>query len=240
MNSMDSNANGTESGKIYFPIPIGKVAMNISKFTSFLVAIFVLNAAHAAEVATPKALTGNIEAGKAKSAVCAACHGMDGNSVNPIWPDLAGQNARYLLQQLKDIKTGKSSGRENPVMQPIVANLTDQDMVDLAAYFASLPAKTGGKADPKLIDTAQKLYRAGNREREIPACLSCHGPEGNGNASGGYPKIAGQHAAYTEIQLKAFRDKTRHNDPNHMMTDVAHNLTDDEIKALASYIEGLH
>ncbi|MEZ5506901.1 MAG: c-type cytochrome [Gammaproteobacteria bacterium] len=187
---------------------------------------------------------GDAAAGQAKSAVCGACHGADGNSMVPNFPKLAGQGEAYLLKQLQDIKSG---AREVPEMMAITPGLSDQDMADLAAFYAS-QKPTGGAADPALVELGQQVYRGGNATTGVPACASCHGATGRGMPEAGFPALAGQHAAYIETQLKAFRaagredaeGKRRTNDGDtKMMRATAARLSDKEIKALASYINGL-
>ena len=195
-------------------------------------AIFSLSAALAA---APVAAAGNAAAGKAKSASCAGCHGMDGNSANGDWPKLAGQHEKYLAKQLKEFKAGD---RKNAMMSGQVAGLSEQDMEDLAAFFASQTLK-GGKADPGLVDAGEKLFRGGNATTAVAACMACHGPNGAGNPQANFPALAGQHAAYTVIQLKAFRAGERANDAGKMMQNIAARMTDAEMQAVASYIEGL-
>jgi cbb3-type cytochrome c oxidase subunit III len=178
-------------------------------------------------------------AGKTKAGVCAACHGADGNSTNPIWPKLAGQNAKYLEQQVHAIK---SQERDNPAaatMRPLVAGLSDDDIRDIAAYYAE-QAGTAESAAPGQVELGQRLYRGGDADAAIPACMSCHGPAGHGNSLAGYPKVSGQHAVYTAEQLRAYRSGTRATDQNEMMRTVAKRLSDAQIEALASYISGLH
>lgn len=188
---------------------------------------------------------GDAEAGKAKAAVCAGCHGADGNSMVPSFPKLAGQGAKYTVKQLKDMKSGD---RSVPQMAAFLPGLSDQDMEDIAAYFESLPVKTG-KADPKLVALGEKLYRAGNAESGVTACAGCHGAKGDGMPAAGFPALAGQHAAYIEAQLKAFRASGRGDEAgpyrvndgeSMMMRATAARLTDSEIKALSSYINGLY
>lgn len=187
---------------------------------------------------------GDAAAGQSKSAVCGACHGADGNSMIPNFPKLAGQGEAYTLKQLNDIKSG---AREVPEMAGIVPGLSDQDMADLAAFYASQAPSTGA-ADPALVELGQKVFRGGNPESGVTACSACHGATGKGMPEAGFPSLAGQHAAYTETQLKAFRaagredaeGKRRTNDgESKMMRATAARLSDNEIKALASYINGL-
>ena len=182
---------------------------------------------------------GDAVAGQGKAAVCAACHGVDGNSVVPNWPKIAGQHADYLQRQLSLVKAGD---RQVPEMAGIVISLSDQDMADLAAYFSS-QTSSAGLTDESLRAAGELLYRGGNPETDIPACMSCHGPAGEGNPLSGYPNLAGQHAVYSEKMLTGFRAGTTWGEDDassRIMTDVAKRLTDDEIKAVASYIQGLH
>ena len=189
------------------------------------------------------AQAGDAAAGKAKSAVCAACHGADGNSATPMWPKLAGQNEAYLLKQLKEFKKGMETqgaqGRFEPSMAPMAAPLSDTDMADLAAYFASQEVHYAG-VKKEFLDAGQKLYRGGDTSRGVPACTACHGPNGKGMGSAMFPAIGGQQVDYTINQLKAFRTGQRKNDPNGMMRGAAKNLTDEQITALANYLVGLH
>ena len=182
---------------------------------------------------------GDAAAGATKSATCAACHGPNGNSAMAEWPKIAGQSSRYLYEQLKAFKTG---ARNNPIMMGQVAALSDQDLRDLAAHY-TLQKAAPGVASEAAIATAQPLYRAGAAARGLPACAACHGPTGAGNGAAGYPHIGGQHAAYTAARLRAYRDAAA--DPKlpegnqKMMATVAAKLSDAEIDALASYINGL-
>ena len=178
---------------------------------------------------------GDAAAGAKKAQICSACHGMDGNSSNPVWPSLAGQHAEYIQKQLQDFKSNK---RENVQMSPMAANLGDQDMRDLAAYFSTQKIKPH-TADPALIESGQKLYRAGHGDAGVPACMSCHGPAGRGNPAAIYPAVGGQHAAYLLAQLKAFREGQRTNDLNEIMRTIVGRMTDDEIKAVSAYMQGL-
>lgn len=186
---------------------------------------------------------GDPEAGKAKSAVCAACHGMDGNSVITLNPKIAGQHSVYLEKQLKEFKlaskTGGQEGRNNAVMNGMAAPLSDQDIADLAAYFSSQEG-TPGATPEDMVAPGQALYRGGDAERGITACTACHGPAGNGVELAGFPDISGQHVDYTIAQLKAFRSGQRANDMNGMMRDIAAKLTDQDIEILANYLAGLH
>jgi cytochrome c553 len=179
---------------------------------------------------------GNAESGAGKAAVCAACHGPGGNSINPEWPSLAGQSARYLFESLQEYKSGE---RKDPLMMGQVAALSEQDKKDLAVYFSQQTPKPG-VASEEAIDIAGPLYRGGDAERGIAACAACHGPRGLGNPGAGYPRLSGQHAAYSAVALRHYRAGERAGSRNgQMMTAVAKPLTDEEIEALASYISGL-
>lgn len=192
---------------------------------------------------------GDPAAGQAKSAACAACHGMDGNSADPQYPKLAGQHERYIARMLALFKAGE---RENPVMQPFAATLSPQDMRDIGAYFASKTALPG-LADDSVIhpenpaetyaSRGQGLYRGGRRETGLPACMACHGPTGRGNPGPAYPEIGGQHSKYTKDMLTRFRSGVvlgKAERANPIMAQVAAQLSDEDITALASYLEGLH
>jgi cytochrome c553 len=174
-------------------------------------------------------------AGKAKTAVCAGCHMADGNSVNPDWPSLAGQHADYIAKQLADFKAGD---RTDAMMAPMVAALSETDMADIAAYFESQTAK-GGEADPELVEAGKAIYVAGNASTGVAACAACHGPTGSGNPAAKFPSLQGQHAKYTAKQLRDFRSGVRGNDAGKMMQDIAASMTDAEIEAVASYVQGL-
>lgn len=180
---------------------------------------------------------GDAAAGQAKSGTCVACHGVDGNSVNPEWPSLAGQHASYIVKQLKAFKGGE---RQNALMTPMAMPLSDQDMEDLAAYYASQTAR-GLEADKDKVEAGQKLYRGGNIASAAAACIACHGPSGRGNPAAIYPSIQGQHATYVAAQLNAYKAKSRQTDnaQNKMMQDVAAALTAEEIAAVAAYVQGL-
>ena len=178
---------------------------------------------------------GSKEAGQAKAATCSACHGMDGNSLNPEWPSLAGQHSSYILVQLGAFKAGS---RQNPLMSPMAMILSDEDMADLAAYFASQKAR-GGETEPSKLALGERVYRAGNVQKGVIACAGCHGPSGRGNPLSGYASIQGQHALYVANQLRAYKSGARATDPNQMMRNIAALLSEEEIDAVASYVQGL-
>ncbi len=188
-------------------------------------------------LASGSAAAGDAAAGQAKAAPCGACHGMDGNAAaNALWPKLAGQHPDYIAKQIMDFKSG---ARVDPLMAP-QANLlaTDQDVADVAAFFAS-QTQTGGTAKEDMVALGQRLYRGGN-DNGVAACQACHGPAGMGAPGAKFPRISGQHADYIAKQLNAFRDGSRANDPNNMMGMVAARMTDAEIAAVSQYVQGLN
>lgn len=180
---------------------------------------------------------GDVEAGKNASALCAGCHGADGNSVVPNFPKLAGQGQKYLLKQMNDVKAGKRVIIE---MTGMLDGFSEQDLENLAAYFAAQKS-TGGQAKKDLVEAGEILYRAGNPATKIAACTACHGPSGKGVELAAFPALSGQHADYIAAQLKKFRSGERANDGDtRMMRSVAALLSDKEIEAVASYISGLN
>ena len=210
------------------------------KKLTFALCVLLTSGAYASEGHKAAAAAGNAEAGKAKSALCAACHGVDGNSATGMWPKLAGQNASYIAQELEKFKSG---ARENASMTGMVANLTPEDMADLAAYFSS-QTRTQGAASEALVEAGQKIYRGGNKAKGIPACTACHSPQGNGNPAAKYPALGGQHAEYVKKQLEDYRSgvrsgKTLEGTPV-IMREIASKMSDDDMKAVADYVAGLH
>lgn len=180
---------------------------------------------------------GSAEAGKDKAITCTACHGPEGNSSNPLWPNIAGQGAAYLVAQLKAFKDGK---RQDPLMTSQAMLLSDQDMADLAVYFEGLPQASQAVADAGQVDKAEALYRGGNVSDQTSACIACHGPTGRGNPAAKYPALNGQHATYTAKQLRDYASGARESDgKTRIMRDIAANLSEDDIVALASYVQGL-
>ncbi|QMT61759.1 cytochrome c [Legionella sp. PC997] len=172
-----------------------------------------------------------------KAVVCSACHGQQGNSPNPDWPNIAGQHPKYFIKQLNDMKD--SALRNAPTMNALVATLSKQDMDDLAAYYAKMPLAKG--STPKeFLTRGEQIYRGGDFAKRITACIACHGPKGTGNAQAGFPILSGQHAAYTVLQLNAFKDGKRKNDLNHIMQDISSRMSQEDMEAVAHYIEGLH
>jgi len=189
---------------------------------------------------------GNAEAGQAKAATCVACHGPDGNSIAPNFPNLAGQGEAYMVKQLQDFKSGK---RKDATMTAMVMALDEQGMQDVAAFYASQPLKTG-QADPKQVEKGRLIYKGGIGATGVPACMGCHGPTGAGNPSAKFPQLNSQKSTYVEKQLKDFREAAinpnqeetplgRYNDPSYMMRNAVRHMNDYEIKAVAQYIQGL-
>ena len=186
-------------------------------------------------IASSATSAGNAEAGATKAVTCQACHGANGNSANPEWPSLAGLGADYIAEQLKGFKDGK---RTNPVMMPMVTSLTADDMADIGAYFDSL-VNTGLEADPSFWQAGQKLYEGGDPARGIPACMACHGPTGRGNSAAKFPALRGQHSVYVIKQLNDYASGARNTGPNNIMQTIAKRLTPDDMKNVASYVQGI-
>lgn len=179
---------------------------------------------------------GDPEAGKALTTVCVACHGEDGNSPAGAFPNIAGQTSKYLLKQLKEIQSGE---RPVPTMAGQLDNMSEQDLANIAAYYASQKRKVGA-AKPELVELGESIYRSGIKRKNIAACTACHSPTGSGNDPAGFPALAGQWPEYTEQQLKAFRNGERHNDGDEQMMQItAEDMSDEEISAVASYLFGL-
>ena len=180
---------------------------------------------------------GNIQSGKEKAETCIACHGEDGNSVVGLWPSLAGQNINYLKKQLRLIQSGE---RPIPVMNGQLDGYDDQDLEDMAAYYASKKNKIG-EASADLVEQGFKLYYAGSLEKGIPACTACHSPRGRGNSPAGYPLLSGQKTEYISKTLKDYRLGDRQDsEQSEIMVSIAYKLDDKEIDALASFINGLY
>jgi cytochrome c553 len=209
-------------------------------------AVFALAAGMPAAFAA-EAVVGSAEAGaKIAGTVCVACHGDKGNSINPDWPSLAGQNAAYLRQQLAMFK---SKHRNNPVMQPVIDPLSEQDVADVAAYYAA-QTPAGLEADPSFWKAGESLYSSGDAARNIPACTACHGPAAQGNPAAGYPALRAQQSKYTVKQLQDYLTQNRYRDAadpskihstanSAMMSTIASRLTPEDIRNLASYLQGV-
>jgi len=209
------------------------------RLISLLMLLAISGTTLGAQADTPK--TGSRDFGDSKAGqqianqVCAVCHGMDGNSPIAANANLAGQHPEYLYKQLTEFKSG---ARANAIMAGMVANLSDEDMRNLASYYAGQQAKDASASNMDLAAQGQHLYRGGVPEKGIAACSACHAPDGAGIPPV-YPRVSGQHSEYTVTQLRAFRSGARNNDSNSMMRMVASRLSDEEIKALAEYIAGL-
>jgi cytochrome c553 len=202
------------------------------KLAALTMCVFLSGAAWAQGLAD-----GSAEAGKAKALTCGACHGPDGNSVNPVWPSIAGQHPTYIFEQLQAFKSGT---RTEPLMLGQTMLLTDDDMRNLAAYFSGLTTATKVIADPSTLDHGQRLYRGGSRENLTPACIACHGPNGRGNPAAGYPSLKGQYAAYIAKQLREYASGERRSDGlTRVMRDIAAKLSEEDIVAVSSYVQGL-
>jgi cytochrome c553 len=187
--------------------------------------------------------TGKVASGETKAALCSACHGPQGNSTNPVWPRLAGQSAVYIAEQLKLFKSGT---RTDPTMRPLAAALSDQDISDLAVYYEA-QTPSGLEADPSYWKAGEAVYLSGDTARGVPACVACHGPVGRGNLAAGYPALRAQQSVYVVKQLNDYASGARytgadigHADPNSvMMLTLAKRLTPEEIRDVASYVQGM-
>lgn len=184
---------------------------------------------------------GDAEKGKEKSQVCQGCHGADGNSYGPEWPNLASQHTSYLSKQIRNFKDGV---RKNETMNSMAAGLNDEDINDIAAYFSSQSLApqdnpSNEQLNSELIKTGRKIYKGGNRYSGVPACAGCHGPNAVGNGPAAFPHLAGQKTTYIIKTLKDFKSGARANDPNEIMRNIAAKLTESEIKAVANYVATL-
>ena len=198
--------------------------------------LWILAATISGAVVSNSALpAGSVEAGATKAVVCQACHGANGNSANPQWPSLAGLGADYIAEQLKNFKDSK---RNNPVMMPNAMALSADDMANLGAYFDSLP-NTGLEADPSYWQAGEKLYRGGDAARAIPACMACHGPTARGNEPAKFPALRGQQSVYVVKQLNDYASGARTTGPNGIMETIAKRLSPDDIRNVASYLQGI-
>src|SRR5215469_4512616 len=187
--------------------------------------------------------TGKVEAGATKSAVCSSCHGPNGNSTNPEWPRLAGQSAVYVAQQLRLFSSGI---RNNPIMKPLAGTLKDQDISDIAVYYEA-QTPSGLEADPSYWQAGEALYLRGDEAKEVPACVACHGPVGRGNLTGGYPALRAQQSVYVVKQLNDYASGARYTGPDvlkvnpnaAMMLTIARRLNPEQIRDVASYVQGM-
>lgn len=200
------------------------------KWLAFVIAIFSFSTSLGARA--------DLKAGQEKAeTVCLACHGPKGNSVNPLWPKLAGQHADYMVKQMKAYKVGKD--RNNPSMAPMMAPLTEQDMINVASYY-STQKRSIEKASKALFKRGERIYRGGDDKKNISACIACHGPRGMGNAQAGFPSLSGQHAAYIVEELNDYKGGLRKTDLNSIMRDISQKMSKEDMQAVASYISGLH
>ncbi len=180
---------------------------------------------------------GDAEAGQAKSVTCGACHGADGVSVNPQWPNLAGQHAGYIASQLAAFKAGE---RNNALMNSQAMMLSDEDMRNIAVYYEAMAPAVQEVADPNLLARGEALYRGGDKEDKTSACIACHGPTGQGNPGANYPVLAGQHATYTAQTLRDYASEARKSGaPSYMMQEIAKTLSEEDIVAVSAYVQGL-
>lgn len=205
--------------------------------------LFVLITLVSLQANASSLVDGDAAEGKNKSATCSACHGAEGNSANPDWPNIAGQNAKYLVAQLKAFQPGENGEpalRSDPLMTSMAMPLSDQDIRDLAVYFEGLPTAVNSVANDSTVARAEALYRGGNEEDKAAACLACHGPTGRGNPAATYPALNGQHAKYTAKQLRDYASGARQSDgKTSIMRDIASRLSNEDIEAIASYVQGL-
>ncbi len=199
---------------------------------SVLISLLLVGSAYADGL-----ISGDATAGQAKSITCSACHGADGNSVNPVWPSIAGQHPGYILKQLQAFKSGV---RSEPLMLGQVMLLNDEDMANLAVFYGEKPAAAKSVSDPASLDLGMRLYRGGDNEDNTAACIACHGPTGRGNPAALVPAVKGQYAVYSAAQLRAYASGDRTSDgTTRVMRDIAAKLSEAEIQAVASYMQGL-
>ncbi len=210
---------------------VGGITMKMKQILTVAITALGLTSAHAVD--------GDVKAGQQAAAICAACHQVDGNGMNipggESWPRLAGLDANYLLKQLQDMKSGK---RSNATMAPFANMLSEQQMRDVAVYFNQLPAgsaKGGEQASADELAHGEKLATVGDWERYIVPCQSCHGPANQG-VGAHFPAIAGQHADYLAGQLRAWKNGTRDNDPQHLMLAIAERLDERDIRAVSQWL----
>lgn len=185
------------------------------------------------------AVKGDPNRGQTLTQTCVACHGTDGNTNTPIWPKIAEQPEKYLIEQLKAFRLGNKGPRFDASMFAMTQSLSDQDINDLSAFYASQKS-TLGKAQQNFVELGEKIYRGGNLETHVAACAACHGAKGDGNELAGFPRLSGQNSEYILAQLKKFKEGTRSNDPNGIMRDIAKKMSDSEMQAVSSYVSGLH
>ena len=217
-------------------------------FLIFFVFLGFFSSIESAEAGSKKIVVPeNFQSGDAKKGShlvesCAACHGADGNSISPDWPKLAGQNQKYIYEQLKYFRDGDRMNALMMSVTPYLQTLEDSDLLDIAAYYSDYAVSVGqAKNDEELLELGTQLYRFGNMKKGVPACTSCHAVQGQGNSLAGFPSVAGQQVGYLTSTLKAYRSKERNaGESSLMMQSIAQNLSDDEIDALANYMHGLY
>jgi cytochrome c553 len=217
-------------------------------FLIFFVFLGFFSSIESAEAGSKKIVVPeNFQSGDAKKGSqlvesCAACHGADGNSISPDWPKLAGQNQKYIYEQLKYFRDGDRMNALMMSVTPYLQTLKDSDLLDIAAYYSDYAVSVGqAKNDEELLELGTQLYRFGNMKKGVPACTSCHAVQGQGNSLAGFPSVAGQQVGYLTSTLKAYRSKERNaGESSLMMQSIAQNLSDDEIDALANYMHGLY
>lgn len=183
------------------------------------------------------AIAGDAVVGKSKSAACGGCHGFDGNSPIPMYPKLAGQNEKYIVNQLKDFKANTT--RQNPIMMGMAAGVSDADAADIGAYYQAQTVKAAATFDESKIAAGREIYKGGNLQTGVPACQACHGPTGAGTAGIGYPQVGGQYVDYTLAQLKAFKNGSRSNDDKAVMRSIVEKMSEEDMIAVANYIGSL-
>ncbi len=188
-------------------------------------------------VSSGAAFAGDVAAGQAKSALCAGCHGVDGNSLMFVNPKLAGQNQAYIVKQIKDYKANTT--RQNAIMLGMVAGLSDEDAADIGAFYQAQTVSQAAPFDEEKAAAGRSLYKGGDMVKGIPSCQSCHGPMGDGVAGIGYPQVGGQFVEYTLAQLKAFKDGSRSNDENALMRSIVVKMSEEEMEAVSHYIASL-
>lgn len=199
---------------------------------------FTGTAAMAAEEGPALKAGGDPAAGEGVAQTCAGCHGNDGNSPQAEWPNIAGQHAGYVFEQLQAFKAGE--GRSNPQMAGAVAELSEQDMRDVAAFFSEQPIKVMGANDEERVERGREIYLGGIPDKGVAGCVACHGPRGRGNPAADYPAVGGQWGEYLVSQLEAFRSGERTSDENSAMRALAEEMSDEEIRAVSEYMAGLH
>lgn len=202
-------------------------------FSKSLIASLMLMFAFATNVKA----AGDPEAGKTKAIACGGCHGVDGNSMVPSFPKMAGQNEKYIVNQLKAFKGNET--RQNPIMLGFAAGLSEQDMADIGAYYFQQNLSSAAPHDESKLAQGREIYKGGNLQTGVPACQACHGPAGAGNPGTGYPQVGGQYVDYTIAQLQAYKSGARYTDDNAIMRNIVEQLSDEEIEAVSHYIASL-